>query len=109
MVAIIATATVAAPVAITAGLAALGFGAAGVGAGTLAAGWQAGIGNVVAGSWFAAAQSAGKVEKLEFRNTLSQTVRFQELLVSQPRQPAQLLQREQPLERRAPRARVRGT
>ena len=43
----------AAPFAIGAGLAALGFGAAGVGAGTVAAGIQSGIGNVAAGSAFA--------------------------------------------------------
>ena len=53
MVATIAVAGIAAPLAITAGLGALGFGAAGVGAGTWAAATQAGIGNVVAGSSFA--------------------------------------------------------
>ena len=40
-------------------LAAAGFTPLGVAAGSAAAGWQAGIGNVVAGTWFAAAQSAG--------------------------------------------------
>jgi hypothetical protein len=53
MVAAALTVTVAAPLAVAGGLAAVGFGAAGVGAGTLAAGLQAGIGNVVAGSLFA--------------------------------------------------------
>ena len=53
MVATVAVAGIAAPLAITAGLSALGFGAAGVGAGTWAAATQAGIGNVVAGTWFA--------------------------------------------------------
>ena len=53
MVAAALTVTVAAPLAVAGGLAALGFGAAGVGAGTVAAGLQAGIGNVVAGSLFA--------------------------------------------------------
>ena len=53
MVATVAVAGIAAPLAITAGLSALGFGAAGVGAGTWAAATQAGLGNVVAGTWFA--------------------------------------------------------
>ena len=53
MVAVGITATLAAPVVVSAALGAAGFGAAGVGAGTLAAGIQSGIGNVVAGSLFA--------------------------------------------------------
>ncbi|OTB07697.1 hypothetical protein M426DRAFT_317602 [Hypoxylon sp. CI-4A] len=40
-------------------LAALGFGAAGIAASSTAAGWQSGIGNVVAPSLFASLQSAG--------------------------------------------------
>ncbi len=43
------------------GIALAGFGAAGVAAGSMAAGIQAGIGNVAAGSAFAAFQSAGKL------------------------------------------------
>ena len=53
MVATVVGASIAAPLIVTGGLAIAGFGAAGVGAGTLVAGIQAGIGNVVAGSWFA--------------------------------------------------------
>ena len=49
----VAVGVIAAPLTITAGLGALGFGATGVGPGTWAAATQAGIGNVVAGSWFA--------------------------------------------------------
>ena len=45
----------------TGGLAVAGFGTAGVAAGSLAAGIQSGIGNVVAGSLFATAQSVGAV------------------------------------------------
>jgi len=45
------------PVLITAGLGVVGFSAAGPVAGSIAAGMQAGIGNVVAGSLFAGAQS----------------------------------------------------
>ena len=41
------------------GAALLGFSSAGIAAGSVAAGTQAGIGNVAAGSLFAAAQSAG--------------------------------------------------
>merc|ERR1711872_808163 len=44
---------------VSAALGALWFGAGGVIAGSLAAGWQAGLGNVVAGSVFSAAQSVG--------------------------------------------------
>lgn len=40
-------------------LPAIGFSSGGVGAGTLAAAWQSSIGNVAAGSAFAAIQSAG--------------------------------------------------
>ena len=40
-------------------LAAAGFGAAGVAAGSAASAWQVSIGNVAAGSFFAACQSAG--------------------------------------------------
>ncbi|CAG0923291.1 unnamed protein product [Notodromas monacha] len=40
-------------------LSALGFKGAGVAAGSVAAATQSGIGNVVAGSWFAACQSVG--------------------------------------------------
>ena len=40
-------------------LVAVGFGSAGVAAGTAAAAWQASIGNVAAGSFFASCQSAG--------------------------------------------------
>merc|ERR1711990_1121255 len=47
--------TVLAPVAI----AVAGFGSAGVAAGSLAAAWQASIGNVIGGSIFAGLQSAG--------------------------------------------------
>ena len=53
MVATVAGAVIAGPLAFTYGLAALGFGSAGVGAGTIAAGIQSGIGNVAAGSAFA--------------------------------------------------------
>ena len=42
-------------------LAAAGFGSAGVAAGSAAAAWQASIGNVAAGSFFASLQSAGAV------------------------------------------------
>ena len=59
MVLSIVGATIAGPLLVTGGLAVAGFGAAGVGAGTLAAGIQSGIGNVVAGSMFATAQSIG--------------------------------------------------
>jgi len=47
-----------APVVLTAGLGVIGFSAAGPVAGKIAAGLQAGIGNVAAGSLFAMAQSA---------------------------------------------------
>ena len=49
------------PLIVTGGLAVAGFGTAGVAAGSLAAGIQSGIGNVVAGSLFATAQSVGAV------------------------------------------------
>jgi len=47
-----------APVVLTAGLGVIGFSAVGPVAGSIAAGLQAGIGNVAAGSLFAMAQSA---------------------------------------------------
>jgi len=50
-------AIIAAPIALTA----IGFGSAGVVGGSIAAAWQASIGNVAAGSIFAACQSAGAV------------------------------------------------
>ena len=49
------------PLIVTGGLAVAGFGTTGVAAGSLAAGIQSGIGNVVAGSLFATAQSVGAV------------------------------------------------
>ncbi|KAH9980657.1 hypothetical protein BJV74DRAFT_855712 [Russula compacta] len=52
-----AAGTVLVPVALTAGLGVIGFSAAGPVAGSIAAGMQAGIGNVAAGSLFATAQS----------------------------------------------------
>ena len=52
-------------VAPTLGLSALGFGTAGVAAGSVAAGVQAGIGAVAAGSTFAAAQSGEFFAKLK--------------------------------------------
>ena len=65
MVATVAVAGIAAPLAIGVGLGALGFGAAGVGAGTWAAATQAGIGNVVAGSAFAGKQYFPRLEIVE--------------------------------------------
>merc|ERR1712018_702002 len=50
---------VAAPLAATAALGAAGFSAGGVVAGSMAAAWQASIGNVAAGSLFAMCQSVG--------------------------------------------------
>ena len=54
--AIVGTVAIAAPYVV---LPAFGFGGGGVVAGTVAAGWQATIGNVAAGSLFATLQSAG--------------------------------------------------
>ena len=59
MVGIALAAGTAAPLMATAALGAAGFTAAGVVGGSLAAGWQATIGNVVAGSVFSALHSAG--------------------------------------------------
>ena len=64
--AIVGTVAVAAPYVL---LPALGFGGGGVVAGSVAAGWQATIGNVAGGSLFAALQSVGAAGGLSWGTT----------------------------------------